>query len=299
MRILALQCIGVEGVRDGEYNFADASGKPADVVVVSGTAGSGKTRLLELLLLVRNVLAPTNEEVDEEAWVRLGGRSARVGVTFWLDPHEQHVVGYASPAVATETILSPDPELVAEVEPDAGLCFLLDRYDHSAETAKLEYFGENRRLDIGGGTTSLEPESQKKLRTSKDARKFSFVPALLASLRRDPAGAETLSRHLAAFSASCSFDPTSGAFSSGGRTLRGLEELSASERDALVFSAVTTLVGFSHSVLFIDRPDLYMRDEARLLAALTGLGASNQLFVTSYGGDLFKAAESRRVIALG
>jgi hypothetical protein len=298
VKILALQATGVEGVPDGTYSFAAASGAPADVVVVAGPAASGKTRLLELLLLVREVIAPSNDEADEEAWVRLGNRSARVLVTFWLAEHERKTLGYATPTVTVESILGADPELVAPVEPDPGLAFLLEGYDHTEKTIKLEYFGENRRLDVGGGAISLEPQSQKAYRSTKDPRKFSFVPALLRSLRHDAERARRFQETLGRFSASCTFDPATGALASHGRQLRELSELSASEREAVIFSAVPALVTLSHSVVLVDRPALYIRDEATLYRGLTALGSSNQLFVTSHLPQLFRAAESRCVIHL-
>lgn len=298
MRILSLQCVGVEGVRDGEYAFADSTGGPADVVVVSGPAASGKTRLLELLLLVRNIVAPTNEETDEDPWVRLGGRSARAVVTFWLDENERQRLGYPEPAVVTEVILGADPDLVAEFEPDPGLAFLFERYDHTGDTIKFEYFGENRRLDVGGGSISLAAASQGRFRTSKDPRKFAFVPDFLASLKRDATRAQRFEETLTSFAPSCSFDPSSGLVSSVGRTASGVEQLSASERDAVMFSAVSSLVTFSQSVIFVDRPDLYIRDEARVFRGLSSFGVSNQLFVTGYSAELFRAAESRCVISL-
>ncbi len=298
MRIHSVQCIGVEGVRDGEYAFTDATGRPADVVVVAGPVASGKTRLLELLLLIRNVLAPTNDEADEDSWVRLGGRSARVLVNFWLDENERATVGHAEAIVATETILSPDPELVGEVEPDAGLCFLLDRYDHSDQSSKFEYFAESRRLDVGGGSMSLSEETQKKFRTSKDPRKFSFIPDFLSSLKLDQEAARRFEQSLASFSASCRLSGKDGRLSSSGRTVSSLDELSSSERDAVMFSAVASLVRLSQSVIFVDRPDLYIREQHRVLAGLSSFGVSNQLFVTSYAPDLFASVESRCVISL-
>jgi len=298
VRIHSVQCIGVEGVRDGEYAFTDSTGRPADVVVVSGPVASGKTRLLELLLLIRNVLSPTNDEADEDSWVRLGGRSARVIVSFWLDDNERATVGYAEPIVTTETILSPDPELVGEAEPDPGLCFLLDRYDHSDASSKFEYFAENRRLDVGGGSMSLAEETQKRFRTSKDSRKFSFIPDFLASLKKDRESAARFEQSLGTFSASCRLESSDGRLSSSGRTVASLDELSSSERDAVMFSAVGSLVRLSQSVIFVDRPNLYIRDQHRLLAGLSSFGVSNQLFATSYAPDLFASVESRCVISL-
>jgi hypothetical protein len=288
MKVLALQAIGIEGVPDGSYAFADASGGPAEVVVVAGRPASGKTRLLELLLLVRELIAPTNDEADEEAWVRLGGSSARVIVTFWLEEHERKKLGYATPTVVVELVLGADPELVAPVEPDPGLVFLLESYDHTPDTIKLEYFAESRRLDVGGGSIALEAQSQKPYRTSKDPRKFSFIPDYLRSLQSEREAAERFERLLRVFSPALTLD----------RLRAGLESLSSSERDALLLSATSSLVSLSHSVVLVDRPDLYIRDEARMLRGLLSLGRSNQLFVTSYSSQLFRAAESCCVIDL-
>jgi hypothetical protein len=65
-----------------------------------------------------------------------------------------------------------------------------------------------------------------------------------------------------------------------------------------MFSAVASLVRLSQSVIFVDRPDLYIREQHRVLAGLSSFGVSNQLFVTSYAPDLFASVESRCVISL-
>jgi len=201
--------------------------------------------------------------------------------------------------VTTETILAPDPELAAEVEPDAGLSFLLDAYDHTEKTVKLEYFGENRRLDVGGGATALSVDAQKKLRSSKSPRKFAFVPSFITSLAGDTPRAERFQAILSALSPSASYDAAAGRLASSGRPIIGYDELSASERDAVIFASVASLVTLAHSVVVVDRPDLYIRDEARLAEGLSRLGPSNQIFVATPSADIFRAAPSRASVLLG
>jgi hypothetical protein len=79
--------------------------------------------------------------------------------------------------------------------------------------------------------------------------------------------------------------------------LRSLHELSASEADAVMFSATAALVGLSGSIVLIDRPDLHGIDAAHALAGLSGLGTDNQL-IMSTSSPAFAAGFDGAIIAL-
>ncbi|NUP05374.1 MAG: hypothetical protein HOW73_04865 [Polyangiaceae bacterium] len=298
MKILRLQSIGVAGVPDGSYDFAKSPEEAHDLVVVTGDEGAGKTRFLELVTAARELIAPSGLEMDEETWVRVGNRSAKAVVVWQLSKEERASIGAKSPIVETEVIFCADSELTARDRTDPGFIYLLERYDHKDEISKLEYFPENRRLDVGGGEVSLEAEVQKALRGDKSPRKYASVPAFLATLPNAQHSADRFAASLERLSESCRYDRDRHTLSSNGRSVRDVTELSSSEQDAVIFAATAGLVRLTRSVVLVDRPELYASDPERMLGGLRGLGADNQLIVATCAPELAVSAPDRCIIRL-
>lgn len=275
MKLFDLETLGVRGVADGRYLFGDANG-PRDRVLVFGEPGSGKTRLLELIVALREMIAPADETLDEDDFIRAGETAAKVVARFSLSPSEAAAIGAPTPLVDAELIFGGDSRI------DAGLAFLLGRYDHSDQTPKLEYFSERRRLDVGGGDMPLDEEHQKRFRIDGSPRKHAFVPGLLARLRGRPAEAQRFARGLAGLSRALRYDLERHVLVSGTRDVASLKELSASEADAVIFAATATLVGLSSSIVLVDGPEQLGLDPSRALAGIAALGEDNQIvFATS------------------
>lgn len=284
MKLFAMQTMGVRGVADEVYTFANDE-VPSDRVLITGEPGSGKTRLLDLLVAVREVLAPSGEAIDETELVREGQSTAKAIVRWSLTDEERATIGAAGPLVEAEVIFGGDTFA------DEGLVYLLRRYGHDDETPKLEYFSEGRRLDVGGGEMDLGEERQRRYRTSNSARKFAFVPSFLSRLPDRPAEAARFARALATLSRTCRYDPALHALSSGQRRLTSAKELSASEADAVMFAATATLVGLSRSILLVDTPELHGLDPRRALEGILGLGTDNQLFIATSAEELINGFE--------
>ncbi len=294
MKILSVQAIDVAGIANGVYSFAKTSEQAHDRVLITGGSGTGKTRLLELVIAARQLLATGERVIEQSAFIQPGNRTCKVILTWQLTPVEQATIGAATPVVSTEVIFRDDEE----DEVDQRMSFLLERYSHDDATPKLEYFSERRRLDVGGGEASLEEDDQICLRTDPSPRKFSWIPSFLAQCPDTPAKAARFANTLHRFSPSCAYDLERHVLSSWGRALESLTELSASEADSIMFSATAALVGLSGSIVLVDKPELHGIDPVRALDGLSSLGADNQLILAS-PTPAFAASFDGAIVDLG
>jgi hypothetical protein len=285
MKLRSVQTSGVLGVPDGTYDFWNGE-KPHSLVVITGEEATGKTRLLEVIAAAREVLAPETEDFDQESFVRAGSRSAKAILSFYLNEAEQTLIGAESRDVQAEVIFGADPTVAAPDQTDPGLIYLIERYDHTASTSKLEYFAENRRLDVGGGDMSLDPETQQSFRTSKSPRKYAFVSSFMSSLPTNSERAVRFAQALKALQTTCSYDVDSQKLYSRNLTARSLLELSSSEADAVLIAATASLVVLSNSIILVDRPELYRHDTQDFVAGLLQLGGDNQVVVATTSSQL-------------
>lgn len=293
MKVHTVETVEVLGVPDGVHSLAKSETEAHDCVLVRGR---GKSRFLELLVGVKEALAPAGEQLDHTPFVRWGNATSKAIVRWALDAREQKKIGAASPIVTTEIIFGEDNERIEETH--AGFVFLLGAYAHDDVTPKLEYFSERRRLDVGGGNVDLSPEAQITYRVDGSPRKLAWLPNFIAALPLDPQRSARFARGLEQLSASCRWDPAKNALHSRGRRLAALEELTASEGDAVGFAASAALVGLSNSMLLVDRPELFGLDPVKAMLGLASLGQSNQLVLASDASALASHG-SCRVIDLG
>jgi hypothetical protein len=284
MKIASIRTIGVRGLADVALSLVDEHGLPHDRVLICGPSASGKSRLLELVVAVREMVAPTGELIDEDPFVRLGNSTARAVVELWLGEAERAALGRADPLIQADVVFGSD---VAQ-EPDPALAFVLGRYAHDDETPKLEYFSERRRLDVGGGDMALDEEHQRAFRSSGDVRKLAFVPKLLAELAKHPERARRFARGVAGLSRALRYDVERHVLLSADRKVDDLRELSASEADAVSFAATAALVGLSHSIVLVDRPELHGLDPVRALEGICALGQDNQVIAATSAPELYR-----------
>lgn len=277
MKLFAVKAIDVAGLDNGVYSFAKTETEAHDHILVTGAPGAGKTRLLELIVTARQVLASGARTFRQESFIRRENKTCKVILAWELDAEEQASIGAPYAIVSTEVIFRHDEE----DEVDRRMEFLLQRYDHDDATPKFEYLSARRRLDTGGGGASLDLDEQHVLRTEPGPRKHSWVPAFLAELPDQPERAARFARGVALLSPSCVYDPARNTLSSNGRILRSLNELSASEADAVMFASTAALVGLSRSIVLVDRPELHGIEPERIIGGLSALGENNQLIVAS------------------
>jgi len=282
MKILDLQTFGILGVPDGYYDFsvpADGGrGSAQDLVVITGASGSGKTRFLELIAAVLEILVPNDEDLRVEHWIRPDHRAAKVKISWLLSAEEQRLVGAPNPVHRTETIFGRENPVSST---DELLIHLLARYDHTDSTSKVEYFAENRRLDESGSDMNTDPRTQVQFRANKNLRKYAFINTFLREIKNQRPKAERFAQTLGQLSKTCSYDLENAQLLSRGRPIHKLVELSGSERDALLFAATAANVGLSRSIVLIDRPEMMGASLRDTLPGLLGLGSHNQLFVAT------------------
>lgn len=291
MKISRFAARGVLGLRDLDLDFeAGAPGGPRDLVIVSGPPASGKTRLFDLMLAALEAIGPYHGMVRATDWCADLGKGARVelGLSVEGSPEgaaERAVVDFTADGVRTAV--------------NRRVAKLVSRYDHDPTHGKREYFPEGRQRAWGARCDGLGELEQSLLRSTKDAQKYSFVPRFLAELRHDVRRRATFARQLELLSPSVRFaaaprkDPTA-CFKNRMREEVPFVELSSSESEAVIIAATATLIGLHRSVIFLDRPELYVSSDrlAEFVEALLQLGEQNQWFIATSDRNL--AASLRR-----
>ncbi len=145
------------------------------------------------------------------------------------------------------------------------------------------------------------------MRCSKDSQKYSFVPRLLAELRTDAARARTFASALEILSPVVRYQPAprggdpTACFESRGRQGIKLEELASSEADAALIAATHAMIGLNHSLVLLDRPELYIGPDrlAAWVHSLSAIGTNNQWIVATSDDRLGATVDRSQHIALG
>lgn len=299
MKIQRAAFIGVWGVPDVTLDLNDLrAGEPRSLVVITGPSGSGKTRMLEALIAAKEAIRPYGPMATGAPWIGTTG-AAKIRLTFYLDEAERDFAGTTSHTLDGEVIFLPDR---ANAEADDGLRAVLGRYAHNPAYGKVDYFPADRRIPLFPPFPGVGSAEQRVVRLGKDQRKYGFILPFLRTLGQDTAQRERFAASLAALSPGCRYiaDPSGDViprcFSSYGSAPATVAQLSHGEADAVIFAATSTVIGLDHSIVFVDRPDLYVDDVNLLIAGLTSLGKDNQLFLT--GRAELAAAQGAHVVNL-
>jgi len=305
MKISHFAARGVASLPDLALDFGAGTGGPHDVVILSGPPASGKTRLLDLMLATLEAVGPYHGIVRASDWCADLEKGARVELGLWLDEglegaSEAKLSGQRARAVVDFTATGVFTDVTRSVAK------WVSRYDHDSAHGKREYFPEGRQRAWGARCDGLGELEQSLLRSTKDPQKYSFVPRFLAELRNDDRRRATFASQLELLSPSVRFsapprggDPTACfAVRSGARV--PFADLSSSESDAVLIAATATLVGLSHSVVFLDRPELYVSSDrlAEWVEALSRLGQKNQWFIATSDRGLASSVGRAHVVSL-
>jgi energy-coupling factor transporter ATP-binding protein EcfA2 len=304
MKIAKVSFSGIRGVADATFDLVNPStGEPHSLVVVTGPAAGGKTRLLEALIVAKEIMASYGGVVPTAGWVR-DDEAAKISIDWHLDPLERTFAGHEAPIATTEALFLGDG---TRAEIDEGVQTLLERYEHEHDKGKIEYFPVNRCIPRYGGAHGLEAIHQRLLRPTSDERKYAFVPRFLESLRRDPGRAEYFGALLGYLSSTVrlatetSPDRPFAVLTSTDGHLAETHELSSSEVEAVIFAATATLLGLSKSVVLVDRPELHAQPEnvSKLVQALCSLGRDNQVIVATGSHEVVASVDPSQVVRVG
>jgi hypothetical protein len=304
MKLQRVSFLGVRGIADTTMDFGRReSGPPHDLVILAGPAGAGKTRALEAILAAKEAVAPYGPPGAGAPWIAPGSTIAKVVLAFHLDEDERTYAATSSDVLEAEVQFFPQR---TRADAPEGLVAVLERYSHDRAHGKLEYFPASRRIPFEPPFGGLGTNAQRLYRTTRDARKYGFVPRLLQHLERDRALAREFASRLEALSPTCRHAPGSGgegmprSLSSRGGTAMRPSEISDSEADAVIFAATAVAIGLDRSLVLVDRPELHLdlRSAKSFLGGLRALGEDNQLLIASSSPEIIAAAEGARVVCL-
>ncbi len=316
MKIKRLTTNGFRGLPDRTFDFSNArTGVSADLVLLTGSSGCGKTSLLEAIIAAKEDVGSYGLKISPGSFVRVGEAAAKVHIDWVLSSEERARVGATGADLSSESIFAPN--LFSSIDHDPSLAGLLSEYDNDPSMSKVEYFHANRRIpraNVPGIATMGIPEGERLVRLTRDDAKYAQVVQYVAEAnlglhdRGQKRGADRLAE---AFSSLCRSRRIAGVE----RTGRGIvprfvdarggivgpDELSDSERQALLFAVTFLRSGVENSLVLIDTPELCLPEAevSGFVAALMRLCPNNQLVVATGSPGACASHPDALVITIG
>lgn len=306
MRIATVAWKGIVGLADGALDFAQDGGMPSDLVVATGPPGSGKTRLLEVIIAGKEGVAAYGPRPRLDDVLGREGTAAKISMDWWLSEEEQKFVGVTKSVMPTEAIYlrSGLPELA----PDPAIGVLLERYDHDPRHGKVDYIPADRGLPSYSTSVGAPEYEQRLKRLSRGPDKYGGLLKIAEDtiLRRmDNERIEALGdlfRRLCPHLRLGGVGITRGIeVRREGGGVRSISQLSMSEKQSLAIAASMVLVGVHHSVVLFDTPELYLSgaEARRQLDVLRAFAPSNQWIVATCAEDIVAMAGQRSLVRMG
>jgi len=306
MRIAKLTYTGFAGLGDGSLDFARDGGVPSDVIVVTGPPGSGKTRLLELIIAGKERVAPYGPRPRLDDVIAPGGSAAKIIIDWWLSEEERAFVGVNRPFQTTEAIYARSGPF--ELAPDPAIGVLLERYDHDPSHGKIDYLPADRGLPSFSTMVSDPVFDQRPKRLARGPDKYAGLVKLAsdAILRRTDTPRIDALRAL--FTELCPHLRLGGVTASGdieairadGSTTPA-SRLSMSEKQALAIASSLVLVGVHGSIVLYDTPELYLSgaEARRWLEILKNHAPTNQWIVATTADEVVAMTPQKNVVRFG
>ena len=324
MKLAKLTCERFAGVPDGSYAFGPLQRSGDDVRFVAGARGAGKTRLLEAVVALKELVGAYRAPPAFSSLIEPGAQKGRIGGTFVLNDAERDAAEHDSNELTVEFGLGEAradsteiPKLVRE---------LFAGYSHQAARSKLEYFPASRNLARYGEPTNELAE--KLLRAGSHSAKYAgLAPHLVELSLADGARAlreaatrgilmagdapDSLARYRTALAAVLPELRLRGAqlddagvpslvFDRAGGGTVDVHHLSESQKQIFLLVATMLRLQLSHSIILLDMPELHLHaaDQSRILPALLPLGRDNQWIVASGSSEILKGARRDQMIVL-
>lgn len=316
MKIKRVITNGFRGLPDRTFDFtAQRTGLPAELVLVTGPSGSGKTSLLEAIVAAKEDVGGYGLKVSPAPFVRAGDAAAKVQIEWALTPEECARNGATGSELVSESIFAPN--LFSSLQHEPALVGLLSEYEPDPAMSKVEYFHATRRIprtNIPGIATIGIPEGERMVRLTRDDSKYAQVVQYVAEANLglhdvgQNSGAERLAQ---AFASLCRTRQLAGIERSGRSLIPrfadargnivGPDELSDSERQALLFAVTFLRQGVENSLVLIDTPELHLPEAevGAFVRALLRLGTGNQLIVATGSPGACAANPDAAIITLG
>jgi energy-coupling factor transporter ATP-binding protein EcfA2 len=298
-------------------------GQPRNLTVVVGPRASGKTSLLEAIVLAKESIGAYGLVPRAGSWLRAGAASGIIRATFALEADEQALAESPDAAISVEIDLAHDAALPRVAPP---VRTLFERFAFDASVPKLEYFHDERVLVAGALTTEADERRLRPTRrTDKYAGLLTAMTALsvqdggraieesqkhgllLADDRPDSLGhyagaiAEIVPelRLLGAIARSPSGAPQLSFINKDGVVV-GPEGLSAGQRQGVLFAGTFARLGLARSLVLIDVPELHLHgaDHETFLARLHRLGGDNQLVVATGSSTIIGSVAREQTLVL-
>jgi hypothetical protein len=331
VKLATLTTQGVRGVPDGTYRLSDGRGEPFDLVLITGGGGAGKTSFLHAILAVKEDVGAYAERPAARAVVRRGAPLARIEAEWVLSAAETSFARCAERITTTSLFGEDAPPFP---EHDAGLKRLLEEYSRDAGRSKVEYFHATRQLPCNArGTATPYELAERRARLSSTDEKYLYLAPYLVHSSLSAAlelsrslqtrgvllrGALDMGAHntgasvgacVAPFLRGRVFDGV-GVDSAGDLAsprfvdalghVVGLDELSESERQGLLFALTFHRSRVQDSMVLIDGPELHIAPSAQLdfLSRIRALGQGNQILAATMAPALVASVPKAQVIHL-
>jgi hypothetical protein len=327
MKLVRISVQDVAGLPDGMYSATDrSSGRVLDVVLVTGGPASGKTALLEAIAAAAEAVRSGALGMPVARVLRRGAERARIEATWVLTADEVERGGLREAVQVTRVEIGPRG---AQAQCHPGLRSVWLGAGRKPASAALEYFPDNRQLGADGPQSAPlgSPPRAPRPRAGREPDKYAtllggVLEAALAGALETAAAVESrgvllrgeapdplaglkaavaalvprlrlLGVHGRGGAAELQFERVEGAELS-------LDELSAFERQGVLFGLAFVSLGLEHAVVLLDTPELHIHpsEQARWLRALGGLGGDNQLIVATSAAALLREASPSQVIEL-
>jgi hypothetical protein len=306
MRIASVAWRGFVGLADGALDLARDGGIPADLVVVTGPPGSGKTRLLEMIIAGKEGVAAYGPRPRLDDVLGKEAAAAKISMEWWLSEDERDFVGVTKAVLSSESIYARSGPI--EIAPDPAVGALLERYDHDPRHGKVDYVPADRGLPSYSTAVGDAVFDQRRKRLTRGPDKYAAILKLAEDTILRSSDVARINAFEALFTKLCPHLSLGGVGSAGnleivrqGGAVRPVSRLSMSEKQALALAASMVFVGIESSVILFDTPELFLSgaEARRQLEVLRAFAPTNQWIVATCAEEIVAMAAHRNLVRLG